>query len=170
MNKDFNEFFKIFFKTATDCMDKFGCFEAKNGEGAVVCASSKFIKGIMTYCLIKAAGEISPNDYVYASQKMISDIFDGIDEKFFVRVGKSKKQKCINALLAKHFSVIFREISKCFPSRLIFIGNQVGTKDFAVYAKQQFLEGKPVDVRRLKKIKEKEQITEKEGGQEDETR
>lgn len=160
MKVEFKEFFKLVIGDFENQMLLLGNCLTK--ENDVVCHSKKFAKAFLTYSLLKQANS-QENKYVFASEKMIEAEFNELEANFVV-LNKNKTTKSINSALKKHFSVMFRELSRCYPSRIIFIGTNVGANDYEIYAKQQFLEGKPIDVRRLRKIKEREGISDKKSG------
>lgn len=153
MDYNFEYFFKIFIKELVDKLLKYGCSVEEHETGRVICHSTKFVKGILTFVFLSMIGDMPKNEYVYATEKMIHNAFYVMEERFYVKENRKKRAKCINELLEKHFSVIFRELSKCLPSNVIFVGTNVGESDCEIYARQQFLEGRPVDIRRLRKIK-----------------
>ena len=171
MKVEFKNFFSRVMQDFTCNLLTYGCVTTTGNDG-YLCHSKKFAKTFLTLSLFneiffvkdKLAAHGEPmKGYVYATEKMIEDEFSTLNEDFLL-VGKNKVKKSIKSALCKHFSVMFREMSKCFPSTVIFIGTNVGANDYEIYAKQQFLEGKPIDVRRLRKIKEHEGISEKKSG------
>lgn len=177
MKVEFKDFFGQVIQKFTCNLVTYGCVTT-SGDDGYLCHSKKFAKTFLTLSLfdeiffvkdkLAMCGE-PMKGYVYATEKMIEDSFSALEEEFYI-LNKNKTKKSIKSALCKHFSVMYREMAKCFPSTVIFIGTNVGTNDYEIYAKQQFLEGKPIDVRRLKKIREKEQIVEKDGGQQEEKR
>lgn len=170
MNQPFKEFFVAVMSDLILQLATYGCAVIESGK--IECHSLKFAKALLTFSMMKKTEWLAKfatgAKYTFASDKMIKQLFSETQDEYYVRVGAKKKLKKINPLLEKHFSVIFRELSKCYPSTIVFIGTNVGKDDYEVYAKQQFLEGKPIDVRRLKKIKEKEGIFDKKSGFENE--
>ena len=171
MKVEFKNFFNQVMRKFTCNLLVYGCVTTSNNDG-YLCHSKKFAKTFLTLSLfdevffvkdkLAMCGE-PMKGYVYATEGMIKEAFNAMDEDFFL-IGKNKAKKSIKSALCKHFSVMYREMAKCFPSTVIFIGANVGSDDYDVYAKQQFLEGKPIDVRRLKKIKEQEGIVDKKSG------
>jgi len=157
MKVEFKEFFNSVISNFEQHLLFFGNGLTKNSD--IVCHSKKFAKAFLTYSLLEQANLVK-NNYVFASEKMIEEEFDALTNDFVV-LNKNKTTKSINSALRKHFSVMFRELSRCYPSTIIYIGTNVGENDYEIYAKQQFLEGKPIDVRRLRKIKEREGILDK---------
>ena len=165
MRLQFKDFFAEVMDELITQLTTYGCAIVENGK--IECHSLKFVKALLTFSMMKQTEQLSKaaeGAYTFTSDDMIKNAFSETQDEYCVRVGAKKKLKKINALLEKHFSVIFRELSKCYPSTIIFIGTNVGKDDYEIYAKQQFLEGKPIDVRRLKKIKEKEGIADKKSG------
>lgn len=178
---EFKEFFKSVINNFEQHLLLMGNGLTKDND--VICHSKKFAKAFLTYSLLEQANLIKDklvcddrstkkeifwtfnkqNGYVFASEKMIEEEFNKLETNFVI-LNKNKTTKSINPALKKHFSVMFRELSRCYPSRIIFIGTNVGINDYEIYARQQFLEGKPIDVRRLRKIKEREGISDKKSG------
>lgn len=159
MDYNFDWFFNIFKKELIDRLLTYGCSIEESGSGKVICHSTKFVKGIATFVMLSMVGDMPKNEFVYTTEKMIHNAFYVMEEQFYIKESRKKRAKCINKLIEKHFSVIFRELSKCFPSNVIFVGTNVGEEDCEIYAKQQFREGRPVDVRRLRKIKAENKLS-----------
>lgn len=159
----FNDFFE---RTMIEFVENLCNYSSTYTNGPnelkIVCHSKKFAKAFLSYSLLNVVKTMKGScvEYVYASEDMIDERFQKLSKRFFVEDSK-KKHQSIDAALKRHFSVIFRELSKCFPSTVIFIGTNVGKMDYEIYAKHQHLEGSPVDVRRLKKLKQREGILEK---------
>ena len=160
MNCPFSAFFNEVMINFVEYLSKYGFISANDNK--MVLHSLKFAKAFMTFSLLSMAS--TDIKYTFASEEMIRDAFSKTEEEYYIQVGSKKKLKKINPLLEKHFSVIFRELAKCYPSKIIFVGTNVGKDDYEIYAKQQYLEGKPIDIRRIRKIKEKEGIVEKKSG------
>lgn len=163
MHKDFKDFFVDVINSFVNDLDTYGCSYSPE-EDKIYCHSLKFAKGMLSFALIQMSSRIGKENYVYASDAMISEEFDKMSYRFYIKKGKDKRSTKINSLLNKHFSVIYRELSKCFPSNVIFIGTNVGKEDYDIYSRQQFMEGHPIDIRRLKKIRDKEGISEQNSG------
>lgn len=163
MHKDFKDFFNDVIGSFVNDLIVYGCAYSPE-EDKIHCHSIKFAKGMLSYVLIQLSNRIGKENYVYASDSMINEQFEKLQYKFYIKKNKDKRSTRINALLNKHFSVIYRELSKCFPSNVVFIGTNVGKEDYDIYSKQQFLEGRPIDVRRLKKMRDKEGISEQNSG------
>lgn len=159
MNYDFFEFFDDVYVNYVNDLVSYGCIiDRANGE--IVCHSKKFAKSMLAAVMIRETHYLqSRNEYVYMANDMLDKAFDNLDDKFCI-LSKGKK-KSIESLIKKHFSVIFRELSKCYPSSVIYLKNNVGIYDREFYAQRQYKEGHPIDVRRIKKLKEAEGIKEK---------